>query len=168
MGDIQESSNSMLITVEGSTKKIGEFEDTLVKLSDNSGQIVDYSYNMENSILVVLVKLEHILYKTRAYNSIMSLSKLLEVSTTKECELGIWYHSDGKRRFENTSSFAKISAPHEEVHANANANMQYLDTDPENSTLANADKILSNFDKMEDASNELFILLDDTLIEGKS
>lgn len=34
--------------------------------------------NMENSIFIVLAKIDHILYKARAYNSIMSLDPILK------------------------------------------------------------------------------------------
>ena len=167
MNEIQESSTTMRETVEGSTQKINEFEGTLNELSDNSSQIVDYSYEMENSIFVVLAKLDHILYKSRAYNSIMSLDKILVASTPHDCDLGKWYDNEGKERFSNTSSFAKITVPHNIVHTNANQNLNYLDNDADNQTLDNKDTILCNFDKMEDASNELFVLLDNMLAESK-
>jgi len=168
MNEIQDSSASMRETVEVSSEKINNFENTLIELSDNSSEIVHHSYEMENSIFVVLAKLDHILYKSRAYNSIMSLDKILVASTPHECGLGKWYDNEGKERFAQTKSFAKITTPHAIVHTNANENLKFLDNDADNQTLDNIDLILSNFDKMEDASNELFILLDSMLIESKS
>jgi len=168
MGDIQTSSSAMRTTVEGSTQKINEFEGTLIELSDNSSQIVKYSFEMENSIFVVLAKLDHILYKSRAYNSIMALDKILVSSTSHECRLGKWYDVEGKERFSQTQSFAKIASPHAIVHDNANHNLTYLDNDADKDTLKNSDEILSNFDKMEDASSELFTLLDSMLQESKA
>ncbi|WP_415398504.1 methyl-accepting chemotaxis protein [Sulfurimonas sp. CS5] len=165
MDEIQESSTSMKTTVEGSTNKINEFEGTLVELSDNSSEIVNYSYEMENSIFVVLAKLDHILYKSRAYNSVMALEKLLANQTPHECSLGIWYDKEGKNRFSATSSFSKITTPHAIIHDSANINLTYIDDTA--STLDNADEIVRNFDKMEEASSELFILLDTMLIESK-
>ncbi|EHP29089.1 methyl-accepting chemotaxis sensory transducer [Sulfurimonas gotlandica GD1] len=167
MNEIQESSSTMKTTVEGSASKINEFEGTLIELSDNSSEIVNYSFEMENSIFVVLAKLDHILYKSRAYNSIMSLDKLLTNQTTHECSLGQWYDNEGKSRFASTSTFAKISAPHHIVHDSANMNLTYIDGDALKSTLDNADEIVRNFDKMEEASNELFTLLDAMLVESK-
>ena len=168
MSEIQSSSTLMRTTVEGSTEKINNFENTLEELSDNSTQIVTYSYEMENSIFVVLAKLDHILYKSRAYNSVMSLEKILDIQNPHECHLGIWYDAEGKRRFENTSSYVKIAAPHAIVHNNANQNLTYLDNDAQNDTLKHGDIIIDNFDKMESASNELFELMDRMLLESKS
>ncbi len=167
MNEIQTSSESMKITVEDSTQKMNGFEDTLIALSDNSSKMVDYSYGMENSVFVVLAKLEHILYKSRVYNSIISLNKMLERQNTHECELGTWHDAEGKRRFSQTTSFSKIAAFHEIVHDNANANLAYLDRDAEVITLNNAQNIIDNFDRMEKASEELFELLDKMLQESR-
>jgi methyl-accepting chemotaxis protein len=167
MNEIQTSSNSMKETVEGSTEKINAFEGTLIELSENSTQIVDYSFKMENSVFVVLAKLDHILYKSRAYNSIISLEQLLSDTSVHECDLGKWYDAEGRERFANTSSYGKISAPHNIVHNNVNSNLKYLALtgDTEANVLANSCTIIDNFDVMEKASGELFVLLDNMLIE---
>ena len=163
MNEIQESSTAMRSTVETSVDKINDFEGTLVELSDNSSEIVNYSYEMENSIFVVLAKLDHILYKSRAYNSVMSLEKLLSNQTPHECSLGTWYDNEGKKRFSKTSSFSKISSPHATVHNSANTNLDFID----GNALSHTEEIIDNFDKMEEASNELFKLLDAMLLESK-
>jgi len=167
MNEIQTSSESMKVTVEESTQKMNGFEDTLISLSNSSLKMVDYSYGMENSVFVVLAKLEHILYKSRVYNSIISLNKMLQQQSTHQCELGIWHDAEGKRRFSQTASFNKIAAPHEIVHQNANANLAYLDRDGEFSTLKGATTIMENFERMEKASEELFELLDKMLQESR-
>ncbi|HUH41836.1 MAG TPA: methyl-accepting chemotaxis protein [Sulfurimonas sp.] len=167
MNEIQTSSEMMKTTVEDSTQKMNGFEDTLIELSNNSLKMVDYSYGMENSIFIVLAKLEHILYKSRVYNSIVSLKKMFEQQDTHQCALGIWYDDEGKRRFSETLSFNKLSIPHEIVHRNANANLLYLNQKAEEDTLKNSQNIITNFDNMETASEELFALLDTMLQESK-
>ena len=167
MNEIQTSSDNMKRTVEGSTEKINGFEGTLIDLSDNSSKIVDFSYKMENSVFVVLAKLDHILYKSRAYNSIISLSQILPATTIHECELGKWYDSEGKRRFSDTSSYSRIAAPHTVVHNNVNENLTYLEGNADENTLKNSCTIIDNFETMEDASTELFTLLDSILTESK-
>lgn len=168
MGDIQSSSESMIETVDESAQKIGAFEGTLVELSENSSKIVDNSYQMENSIFVVLAKIEHILYKYRAYSSIMNLEHVLEACTPHECNLGKWYDTEGKRRFDKAESYSKMATPHNIVHENANKNLDYLEGNAKESTLNNADEILENFNNMEKASEELFGLLDTILKESKN
>ena len=167
MHEIQTSSESMKVTVEGSTQKINDFEGTLIELSENSSKIVDFSYSMENSVFVVLAKIDHILFKSRAYNSIISLNQILPVSNPHQCRLGKWYDGEGKKRFSNTASYPKISTPHGVVHNNANSNLEFLQNDAQADTLTHSDKIIDNFEKMEDASSELFALMDSMLGESK-
>jgi len=167
MSDIQASSQSMQETVETSTQKISNFEETLVDLSTSSNQIVNYSYQMENNVFVVLAKIDHILFKSRAYNSILTLKQTLKKSNPHQCRLGLWYDGEGKKRFENTHSYAKIAPPHTIVHANANENLSYLNEDAYNTVLSNTETILANFEEMENASEELFTHMDTMLMESK-
>jgi len=166
MNEIQTSSEDMKVTVDDSTQKIEDFEHTLVELSEGSSKIVDSSYHMENSIFIVLTKIDHILYKSRAYNSLVTLEPILKEVTAHECNLGKWYEGEGKERFSQTNTYAKIAAPHIIVHKKANANLKYLHENAKEQTLEHADIIIENFDKMEDASHELFDLMDKMLQES--
>ena len=166
MSEIQESSENMKVTVDTSTQKIEKFEDTLIELSKGSNEIVDQSYFMENSIFVVLAKIDHILYKSRAYNSLISLNKILKAVDSHSCNLGKWYDGEGKERFSKTSAYTQMAEPHNIVHTNANNNLLYIDEkDPETAVITNSDKIIESFDKMEVASEKLFALLDQMLHE---
>jgi len=166
MSEIQESSENMKTTVDASTNKIEKFEETLIELSNGSNKNVDQSYFMENSIFVVLAKIDHILYKSRAYNSLISLTKILKAVDSHSCNLGKWYDGEGQERFSKTSAYPQMAEPHNIVHTNANNNLSYIDTqDPEAEVIKNSDKIIESFDKMEAASEQLFSLLDQMLRE---
>ncbi|WP_310441774.1 methyl-accepting chemotaxis protein [Sulfurimonas sp.] len=165
MSEIQTSSDNMKTTVEGSTEKISGFENTLIELSENSSKIVNYSYRMENSIFIVLAKLDQILFKSRAYNSIISLKNVVPSKAGEKCRLGEWCSEEGKARFANTESFPKLDAPRIMVSKKVHENLSYLEKDAEENTLKNADKIIKNFDDMEDVSSEVFVLLDKMLKE---
>jgi len=169
MSEIQESSESMKDTVDLSTQKIEEFEGTLIELSNGSNTMVEQSYHMENSIFVVLAKIDHILYKSRAYNSLISLNKILNPIDAHSCNLGKWYEGEGKERFSRTSAYLRLEEPHVTVHNSANHNLTYLEThDPETEVLAHTDDIIESFNKMEAASQELFTLMDEMLREAKN
>ena len=167
MSEIQTSSEDMKATVDETTEKIESFEGTLIELSEGSDSIVDRSYQMENSIFVVLAKIDHILYKSRAYNSLMTLKPILKSVDAHHCNLGQWYDGEGKERFAQTSTYPKIATPHGIVHTNANNNLAYLTENAHQDTLDHAETIIENFNKMERASEELFILLDQMLVEAK-
>jgi hypothetical protein len=155
-------------TVNHSAEMISSFEGTLEELSENSTKIVNHSYHMENSIYVVLEKLYHILYKSRAYNSVMSLKKILKEENPHQCNLGVWCDGEGKKRFSQTNSFKNIATPHAIVHTSVNTNLSYLENDAENETLKNASVIIKNFNSMEEASTELFTAMDRMLEESKN
>jgi len=166
MNEIQESSEQMKVTVDGSTKTIEDFETTLVDLSENSTKIVNQSYHMENSIFIVLAKIDHILYKSRAYNSLISLQRVLKPVDSHSCNLGKWYDGEGKERFSDTSAYPKMASPHNTVHTNANGNLSYLEaSNPEEEIIKNQNTIITNYENMENASNELFSLMDSMLAE---
>jgi len=167
MSEIQSSSEAMKETVDETTTKIEKFESTLIELSDGSNSIVHSSYQMENSIFIVLAKIDHILYKARAYNSLITLKPSLRKLDSHQCNLGQWYDGEGKERFANTDSYKKIATPHAIVHQNANTNFEFLTGDAERNTMKHSQKIISNFDKMESASEELFALMDKMLDESK-
>ncbi|MDX1296321.1 MAG: methyl-accepting chemotaxis protein, partial [Sulfurimonadaceae bacterium] len=168
MSDIQTSAETMTQVVEQASGQITGFEDTLVQLNENATQIVDYSYNMENNVFVVSAKIDHIMYKSRAYNSIMMGEAKLDIQTPHECELGKWYDEEGKRRFGNTAAYTQISEPHRKVHENANANMAFVHDGIDNSHIDNAQDIIRRFQEMELASDTLFQLMDNMLQESQT
>ena len=167
MSEIQTSSESMKEKVEVSTGRINEFEGTLVELSESSSKIVNYSYAMENSIFIILAKIDNILYKSRTYNSIMSLNNVLSDFNSQNCRLTEWADGEGSRRFDKTKSFSQIKPLNLEFYRNAEANLSYLDSDAENGTIQNTTKIIQNFEKMEENSERLFVTMDNTLEESK-
>lgn len=167
ISEINTSAETMKTVVDTSASKILDFENLLTKLSNNSSVIVDKSYSMENLTFVVLAKIDHILYKARAYNSILTGQKQLAAVSPTECRLGKWYATEGKERFGDTESYDKINEPHAIVHNNANKNLTFVEAkNPIEETLIHENEILKNFDKMEEASKKLFILLDSMLKEA--
>ena len=167
MSDIQTSSESMSQVVESSSEQIYAFGETLVTLNDNASNIVNEAYSMENNVFVVLAKIDHILYKSRAYNSVISIEKKLQSVSSNECRLGEWYNNEGKERFAQTPSYSAIAVPHKTVHDNANKNLSYVDSGSVELLISHGSEIVNNFEQMEEASAKLFVLLDSMLKESK-
>lgn len=168
MNDIQTSSEHMSEVVETSSERITNFEGTMIELNEGANKIVDYSYNMENSIFIVLAKIDHIIYKSNAYNTIINNTPSLKISDHHGCRLGKWYDGEGTRRFSETNSFKLIPGPHKIVHETANANAAYLDDGIDDSHVDDGDKVVERFEKMEKASEELFYHMDAILTEAKN
>ncbi|MEA2091167.1 MAG: chemotaxis protein, partial [Campylobacterota bacterium] len=66
----------------------------------------------------------------------------------------------GKEIFGEHKEYAKIDAPHKVIHKNVLQNMNYIDN---KNVMSNRDIILENFTNIEEASAELFTVLDDIL-----
>lgn len=165
MSEIQSSAEEMNEVVERSSSSIINFEDTLVQLNEGSSQIVHSSNRMENTTFVILAKIDHILYKARAYNSIMQCTSQSSIVDSHQCRMGKWYDGEGKERFGRTNSYSLMKDPHAVVHTNANKNLAFIDEGQER-MLSHGGEIVTNFKEMEDASNRLFVLLDNMLAEN--
>lgn len=165
MSEIQTSAEEMNEVVERSSSSIINFEETLIALNEGSSTIVNSSHRMENSTFIILAKIDHILYKARAYNSIMLCDHKLAVQDSHQCRMGKWYEGEGKERFGRTNNYSLMRDPHMIVHKNANANLAYIDKGEE-AILIHGDEIVSNFKEMESASDRLFVLMDNMLAEN--
>jgi len=165
MSEIQTSAEEMNEVVERSSSSIINFEGTLVQLNEGSSQIVHSSHRMENTTFVILAKIDHILYKARAYNSVMLCDQQLEAVDSHQCRMGKWYDNEGKERFGRTNSYSLMKDPHAVVHTNANKNLAFIDGGEER-MLTHSSEIVSNFKEMENASDRLFSLLDNMLSEN--
>ncbi|MFH0710916.1 MAG: methyl-accepting chemotaxis protein [Pseudomonadota bacterium] len=166
MSEIQTSAEEMNEVVARSSSSIISFENTLIQLSDGSSNIVTSSHNMENSSFIILAKIDHILYKARAYNSVMVCDQKLTPMDAHQCRLGKWYDGEGKERFGQIGSYELIKAPHAVVHQNANKNLTFI-AKGEDNILNNSSEIISNFKEMENASEKLFVLMDNVLTESR-
>jgi hypothetical protein len=166
MSEIQSSAEEMNEVVERASQSINGFEGTLIALNESSSSIVSSSHTMENSSFIVLAKIDHILYKARAYNSVMMCEHKLDTMDSHQCRLGKWYDGEGKERFGSTRSYEQVKAPHAIVHQNANKNLTFIDKGEE-AILDNGAEIVTNFKEMEKASEQLFVLMDAMLEESK-
>jgi methyl-accepting chemotaxis protein len=165
MHEIEKSAQEMNEVVMQSSKKVFDFETTLINLSKTSSLIVSSSYMMENSIFIVLTKIDHMIYKSRAYNSLMRCEEKLLSIDVDHCSLGQWYNTEGKRRFGKTLSFEKMKAPHEIVHKLTNKNLVFVKEKNTQTCLEHSNEIINNFKEMELASHELFSLMDNLIPE---
>ncbi|MCX6052757.1 MAG: CZB domain-containing protein [Campylobacterales bacterium] len=107
--------------------------------------------------------IDHILFKTNAYSSIILGKKVGNFGTHHDCRLGKWYTSEGKQRFGHSSSYKKMDAPHAVVHHNVIDAIKCVEG--EDTCLENKDAILKDFKAMEVASAELFVLAENMIDE---
>lgn len=165
---IQTNSERIDTIANTSGDSVKEFQSLLNEFNIDANSTADISHKLENSIFVTLVKIDHIIYKTKSYSAVLNERINDEFPTTKECRLGKWYlQGEGKTRFEHKKAYPLLDAPHEIVHQAVHNNMDIV-ADGGGFQTNEVGPIVDNFKEMEKASTELFGLLNDLTKESSS
>jgi len=165
ISDIKETSEGMTELSNGVSQSMEHFKGVLDGFEKNAIALEKESISMESKIFLTLAKIDHVVFKSNAYLSMSQAKKVQEFGDHTVCRLGKWYAGDGKDRFGATQSYPKIISPHKNVHDNVIESMRYLD---EGSVFEHKERIFENFKNMENASDELFAIMQDMLHELES
>ena len=162
--EIKVNAEDMSNIADNANNTIDEFATTLEGFQTNAQSSAEYAGFIRDSLFMVLVKIDHILFKSNAYASVIAQKNVSEFGDHKHCRLGKWYLSEGKDRYGHTKNFSNIDAPHALVHKNVLKNINLISND---SILGKEveDTIISNFSDMEVESDKLFGILDDVVNE---
>ncbi len=163
-GSISESADIMNEIANDSSQKIENFKEKLDNFNKSSNEMKLDAEDLKDVILLILVKIDHILYKSNAFSKVINHSGVEGIEPShKKCRLGKWYlRDDTKERFGALPSFKAIDKPHEAVHKNA---IEAIELSKEGYDKQKKDLIIEKFMKMEQASLELFNLFDQMLKE---
>ncbi len=162
--DMRSNSDEISEIAHSSTDVIHEFENTFSELNSLALNSSESAIKIQNRLFTTLVKVDHILFKSKAYSTVLDAEGDSKFPDHKNCRMGKWYLGIGKDRFGHTKAFKAMDAPHALVHDSVFKNMVFV----ENGTTIKHDnpKILTeNFRAMEEASKELFGKLNEMLEE---
>jgi BMFP domain-containing protein YqiC len=157
---IYDIANNSVESVENFAKVLSEFEETSIAVALKTNYIKD-------RLFMILIKIDHVLFKSNTYSSVLAEKKVQEFGDHRSCRLGKWYLGVGKETFGHTQAYKNADKPHAMVHEYALKNIAYIDKG-EAMNPKNKDTIVSNFVKMEDASSELFVRLDEMTVENNA
>ena len=151
------------------TKSINEISsDTTVYSTDinnvmsTSKQTFSDLTHITDRVFMSLAKLDHVIWKVNTYLSVANKEPVFKFVDHKNCRLGKWYNEGlGNKYFSKTPSFSKLDRPHAIVHNGTHHVFDALDVQGD----LNYDDILASFKEMEDASKDVFTLLDKILHE---
>lgn len=163
--EIDERSSSMETIASSSSAKLNRFQSSLAELQGRTVQIDNDSTDVLYSVFVVLVKLDHLLFKSRGYKTVFLNRVVDEFADHHGCRLGQWYDSGlGKEVFSSMASYSKLEAPHKIVHDRIHDAIHCVQsgTCSENST-----NVMGYFKDAESASREVFSLLSTMLNEER-
>lgn len=162
--EIQSSTEVMAQTSEKTSESIDVFSYELHEMVKLSGIIKSDSMDVLNLTFVGLAKLDHLLFKVKAYKGILEKSTS-EFVGHHECRLGQWYDEGlGKRNFSHLPSYQSLNAPHKAVHEYIIDAMQLLS---ENSMEKNSNNIFKLLADAEHSSTEVMQTLDTLIKEEK-
>jgi len=166
-GDILTSSDNMLNSASKAQEDINDFEMVLGDFVTTVSKSADTSNYINSSLYMTLLKVDHIIFKHNAYSSIISEDKERASKFTSHhgCRMGKWYYEgEGLKLFSNTNSYKNMELPHKTVHTTILSVLEYVlkgvSLAPEN-----IHDIIDNIGLMEKASKELFVLLDNMVVE---
>ncbi len=162
--DMRSNSDNISKIAQDSNNVIHEFENTFTHLNSLAKESSIAAVKVQNRLFTTLVKVDHIIFKSQAYSTILESDKDALISDHKNCRMGKWYLGVGEERFGHTRAFKELDTPHALVHNSVFKNFEYV---KDNSTLKydNPKHIVENFQVMEDASRELYKKLNAMLDE---
>nr|WP_321267341.1 methyl-accepting chemotaxis protein [uncultured Sulfurimonas sp.] len=162
--DMRTNSDNISEIAQKSTDVIHAFEATFTELNSLAENSSSEAIQIQNRLFTTLVKVDHIIFKSNAYSTVLESNKNREFADHRSCRMGKWYLGVGQERFGKTKSFKEMDAPHALVHDSVFANLEFVKND---STLKydNPKVIIKNFTNMENASKELYIKLDNMIEE---
>ena len=144
---------------------VNGFRDKTSNLKGNVSRIEDNSKNILYATFIILVKLDHLVFKSNGYSTVFKDKVEGSFADHHSCRLGKWYESGlGKEIFSKTPSYAKLDTPHSIVHDNIIKAVQCV----KNGTcLIEVDNVLTYFEHSEVASSDIVSILDSMLEEEK-
>jgi methyl-accepting chemotaxis protein len=165
--DMRSNSDNISEIAESSNKVIHDFEGTFTNLNALAQKASQGAIKIENRLFTTLVKVDHVIFKSNAYATILAENDKQPFADHYNCRMGKWYANDGKERFGTTKAFKDMDAPHSIVHDSVFKNLEFVKS---HTTLKhnNPSVITANFTTMEQASSQLFKLLDNMTAEIES
>ncbi|WP_276611663.1 methyl-accepting chemotaxis protein [Thiorhodococcus mannitoliphagus] len=164
-----EDSDAMRDMASHSSKLIGEMEGRFGHFARSARETESLAARAQDLGFGTLVKVDHVIYKQRAYMAIGTDGK--DDSYTDpikvdhhHCRLGKWYDTTGKQHFGETRAYATLEAPHSRVHANTHRMMDYLGTGWE-ANLEIQESIVDAMRETESASAEVMQIVDRMVME---
>jgi methyl-accepting chemotaxis protein len=164
--DLQESSESTNEIAQKSLSTIEKFTMTFNEFSRGAKQASAYASSIENMVYVLLAKIDHTIYKSNAYTSIIRRAKRLDNINHTQCHLGKWYVETAKEKFSKTNAYSKVEAPHSEIHRLVNLNLTFIH--PTDRVIENHKEIIDNFTKIEENSLKMYDYLEEMIKESES
>ncbi len=165
---MQKDSEEMHEIANSSQDVISRLEHTFSQFNESAGTTLLGARYAQDLSFASLIKVDHIIYKQRAYvligeptNSEMRSAVAVDHNS---CRLGKWYNTTGKEDFGIYPSFKLLLDPHKKVHSCVHEAVALLDQ-PWEKNESFQDKIISAMDCAEQGSLGVMKDIDQIVVE---
>lgn len=135
---------------------MNKFSSGFDKLYEIDMQTIEELHNLANSISALQQKINNFLFKIRGYEEkIVGNSK--HINDNGQNSFNNWYENSGKKAFKETKAYRDIQSSQDRFETNMNDVMD-----------ANMKDSISDFNKLENESHDMYKLLDDMNDQTKS
>jgi len=149
-----------------SNEQMDVFQQRMQELAQNSSMISEENKDVTYAIFMVLSKLDHLLFKANGYKTVFTGKVDGEFKSETECRLGNWYfNGEGKDKFGKCPSYAKMAAPHKEVHDSIKKAVKCV---IDGTCTEHSENVMTYFNEAEKASMKVVENLNAMLEEEKS
>lgn len=94
--EIAKVSEEVAVLAKDSSSSIKNFSDTVYGFNENASKVSMLAKELQNAILITQVKVDHIVFKSKAYDSVINNKTSDTFSDHRSCRFGRWINSDGK------------------------------------------------------------------------
>ncbi len=159
--------NSLIMTqiAQQSNRSIQNFKYVVKQVNENAKETLALANIINYTSLITVYKLNHIIFKNRAYSAIFNGKLRERIPTDKECDFGTWYYTEGIKLFKDIEPFKKVEIFHKEIHKVLIDAVQFVKI--EDRVLENRNRIIEDFKKAEEYAEKFFYYLDETLKEAE-
>ena len=165
---MQVSAQQMREMASNSSAVVGQLADTFGRFAESARNTEKLAGRVHDQSFTTLVKLDHMLYKQRAYMALNSKGESQYVQAVSvdhtQCRLGKWYAAEGRDLFAGYPAYRTLDLPHSKVHAGARRMLGNLTMDWETDTGVQMD-LAEGLREMEEASAEVMRILDRLVAE---
>lgn len=162
--DISDNAEKMNAIANYSEDLIDNFAAALKNFNEDAKKTAHDSHFIQNQLYMSLTKIDHIIFKSNAYSSVISDHLIADFKKDSECVFGQWYKSEGYNNFGTTKAFKEIEKFHKDIHDLVLKNLEYV----QKNVHLHEDivpVVIQNFTNMEDSSARLFELLNEMIVQ---
>jgi methyl-accepting chemotaxis protein len=163
-----DDSHAMRDMTASSSQLIADMEGRFIHFAESAQETLNRTTLAHDMSFSSLVKVDHVVYKQRAYMAINTNGDKTYVEPIAvdhhNCRLGKWYDGLGLEHFGNTPSYARLVQPHKQVHASVHHMVELLHHDWAHDLDAQS-KIYNAMEATEKASQQVMDLLDRLVAE---